>query len=457
MICFLLFLISAPLIILYSQGYRIDSENKKIVKTGGVYLKIIPKGAMVSIDEKIKRKTDFLSGGIFIGNLIPKKYFLKIEKVGYQFWKKELEIIEEKVIEAKNIFLIPHNLKFEFLERDVNQFFFSPNEKSVILKKEILNKEQKTWILTIYDTETKIKSRLIEEKEISKEGVKFLNLNWSPDSQKIILKAEIMKESENEIKFFILDLKKTPVEIIELNLTKETKDCYFHPTSSEKIFFTKQKQDSLLLFEREIGKENGNLLLEGVIVYDTTKDSIFWISEQGFLEKSDLYGRSQKISIESLSVKENSLEIKVLNSFIFLKQNEKLLLFNEDSRNFKEISAKVKSIKISPDLKKIVLYNDYELSVLFLKEDLNQPQKEKGEKVFLTRFSKKIGDVFWWTSHYLIFNADSEIKIIEIDDRDEIQIWNIADFKEPVLYFSKKEKALYVQSKQDFFISEKMY
>ena len=57
-ICAILFLLIAPSVVLYSQGYRIDFESKRIVQIGGFYFKVWPKNAQVLIDGKLEKKTD---------------------------------------------------------------------------------------------------------------------------------------------------------------------------------------------------------------------------------------------------------------------------------------------------------------------------------------------------------------------------------------------------------------
>jgi len=69
-----LFLVASPAIVLYSQGYRFDIETKKIVKTGGIYFKVFPKGAEAKVGEGDARKTDYLTGSFLEKNLIPGAY-----------------------------------------------------------------------------------------------------------------------------------------------------------------------------------------------------------------------------------------------------------------------------------------------------------------------------------------------------------------------------------------------
>ena len=102
----------------------------------------------------------------------------------------------------------------------------------------------------------------------------------------------------------------------------------------------------------------------------------------------------------------------------------------------------------------MVYFNDYEIWVLFLEKKYDQSQKEAGEKLFITRFSEKIDDLFWYTGHYLIFNVGDKIKVAEIDDRDKINIVDLAEFKEPKIFWSNKK--LYVLSEENLYVSEEL-
>ena len=82
-----------------------------------------------------------------------------------------------------------------------------------------------------------------------------------------------------------------------------------------------------------------------------------------------------------------------------------------------------------------------------------QEEKKVGEEIFLTRFSEKIGEVFWLTSHYLIFNTGSKIKIAEIDDRDKINIVDLVEFPDPKIFWNQNNKKLYILSEKNLYTS----
>ncbi|MBI2625221.1 MAG: hypothetical protein HYW70_02730 [Candidatus Nealsonbacteria bacterium] len=261
------FLITTPSIILYSQGYRFDFEQKKLVQTGAFYFKTRPDNAEVFVSGKPKKKTSFLFGNALIENLLPKNYEIEIQKEGYFPWKKNLPIKEKMVTEIKNIVLFPENPEFSLLDENGKEFWFS-----------------------------------LLEKEKSNNGT-----------------------------------------------TKKIKDA-------------------------------------------KTKD----------------------------------------------------------------ILDEAKGFMFSPDNKKVAYFNDYEIWLYFLEEDLGQPRHEAKEKVFLTRFSEKIGNVFWADNYYLLFNAGDKIKISETDTRDGLNIIDLTEFKDPKIFFSQGDNRLYVLSEGKVFASKKL-
>jgi len=65
----LVFIIAAPGLVLYAQGYRLNFPympgTKLIVKTGGLFLKVTPKPVDVYINNKLAKQTDFFFGSVF--------------------------------------------------------------------------------------------------------------------------------------------------------------------------------------------------------------------------------------------------------------------------------------------------------------------------------------------------------------------------------------------------------
>lgn len=112
-----LFLSLTPSVIFYSQGYRINFEEKKVVRTGAFYFKASPGRTEVYLNGKLKNRTSMLANSILIENLLPKFYEIEIKKDDYYPWRKTLEIKEKEVTEAKNIILFPKNPQFTVINQ----------------------------------------------------------------------------------------------------------------------------------------------------------------------------------------------------------------------------------------------------------------------------------------------------------------------------------------------------
>lgn len=288
-VCVALFLSITPIIIGYSLGYRIDFEQKRIVATGGIFLRAWPSPAEVFIDSKPVGKTNIMSNSIFTQNLLPKNHVISVKKEGYFDYQKTLPIKEKEVTKLEHILLVKKDINFEA----------------------ITNKTQS-------------------------------------------------------------------------------------PFAKQERFTLKNNN----LYDNNSGK--AVLLIKNVIAFDTYQNTIYWVSKDNLLYKSDFLAKEKT---------------KVFDSFY----------------------SPVKNIKISQDHAKILLNNDYEILFMYLND-------QNSEKIFLNRFSEKIGDCFWLNNDYIIFTLAKKIKISEVDNRNEINMVELPDKIVDQIYFSQPDKKLYIKN-----------
>jgi len=153
---------------------------------------------------------------------------------------------------------------------------------------------------------------------------------------------------------------------------------------------------------------------------------------------------------------ETKYVLEIFKNFLFLRENKTLYQFNPDLKAFEKFFEGIKDLKISPDNRKIVYFSDNEIWILFLENISSQPKRKTGEKLFLIRLSEEIKDCFWLNSNYLIFNVENKLKIVEIDDRDRINIVEIAEFKNLEMFWNQFDKKLYLLSEENIYQSEKL-
>ena len=193
-----LFLLIAPASVLYSQGYRFDFQNLRVVQTGGIFVKASPKRAQVFVDGKLTKKTDFLDGSALISALLPKKYEIRVEKDGYSSWKKSLQVNVKEVTEIKSLILFPQNPDFFTVDENVKDFWMAPDGKSIVIK----NEGENGWTLKIYDITTSVKSTLVQENDLSAAGANLVNLHFSQNPDEIILETSANQQPSNFILSF---------------------------------------------------------------------------------------------------------------------------------------------------------------------------------------------------------------------------------------------------------------
>lgn len=147
-----LFICMAPVILLFSLGYKFDTHIKGFVRTGILSVKSSPDGATVSVNKKIKLETTPMS----IRYVLPDTYTIRIEKQGYHPYTIASIVEASKVSEVTAV-LIPIILGGEILGREFEVY-------SHFLSKKILG--QKVILFTstgIYGADEK----LTEMKQLS--------------------------------------------------------------------------------------------------------------------------------------------------------------------------------------------------------------------------------------------------------------------------------------------------
>ena len=448
------FLIVAPLTVFYSLGWRFDFENFKIVQTGSFYFRAWPKSSEIFIDDKLKDKTDVFFGSALVDSLAPDNYKIEVRKEGYYSWYKTLEIEKREVTEIKNVTLIPQNTNFEISAEGVEEMFVSPNNGKIIVKEESSDGK---WSLKLYELESGIKSQIVGETDFSSKGVDLFNLKFSSDSNRIILELGL----KEKLQYYILDIKKSPAVITRLDFIDSSEEIYFHPKDNNKVFITQdvvdKRKNIITLNEVDyVGKEIFAPTFVNVVTVTITDNNIYYLDTLGSVWKSDIDGsRAEKINIMAFNYQEETdYEVISAGLDVLLRENELLYLFDEDTKSFKKIFDSLKGYRISSDNNKLAYWSNNEIKVLFLEKQYDQPIKEKGDQLFVTRFSESIGNVFWYTNYYLIFDLGKNIKVVELDDRGEINIADLTEFDQDQMLFSNKK--LYLLSNKTLFTSPQL-
>ncbi len=447
LICVVLFLIIAPYIILYSIGYRVDFEKMKLTVIGGIYIRVFPEGANVIVDSKTNVKTGLFSNSVFVQNLFPKEHTVLIQKDGYYDYQKNLLVKENEVTKLENVILFKKKISFDSLGENINYFSMAPDNNTILLVKGTTPGQLNFQLINLTNQQK-------QELYLTIQNYKSLDETWSEDSNKILLNIESSTGKKSLHSYFLLEPFSQVPKITNLSFLANTKDISFNPQNSDEIFFI--KNNSLYSNKQVLP------VINNVVTYKITNQTINWMGQDGFLYNSDILGKTKiEISQDTFPVKKNS-QYKIISfpGIIFLKEDQSLFLLNQKSKIFESFYSPINDVKISPNDQKILYYNDNEIWYY----DLSSVNKEK---VLVNKYPGKIADCYWLNDDYLIFTLGDKIIISETDVRDTVNTVTLPpkttlysgeeiDIKKPKIFLNKSDQKLYFLTQDNLLISEKL-
>jgi len=439
--CVILFFLIAPIILLYSQGYRFDFDKNKIVKTGGIFIEVSNTSAEIYINEKFVDKTGFFANTVLIENLLPKKYNIEVKKTDFQTWQKNLDIEEKQVTKVENILLVKQNIPFNVLEQNIEEFLVSEDQKKILFKET----QEQGWTLEELTFDSGLRKTILEEKDLIELGVSFTSvaeLKWNTEENRILIKT---KDSKENIIYLLSDYNLEEPILSEINLLdKEVKNILFNPNNQNEIFYLKDQT----IFKKDItSKESeSRIFLNNIITFEATKDYMLWLSTSGFIFKENYLDETKEtLNEKPFSIKlEKEYKIKEQNSRIFLLEDN-TIYYVSPGQTLKKIMDNFKGVKVLSDSQKAICWNNHEIWILKFGPSYT--------KIFLNRFSETIEDCLWFNPDYLIFNLGDQIKISETDTRDKINIFSIKELKNPKIFYNNSLENLYIFSENNLFSS----
>lgn len=105
-IFFVMFIVFVPFLIFDAKGYKFNwTDVLRISSNGGLYIETNQSGIDIYINDKLVKTTSIIQKNVFVQDLKPGIYKIKVSKEGLQTWTKNLEVFPEIVTDT-NTFLI---------------------------------------------------------------------------------------------------------------------------------------------------------------------------------------------------------------------------------------------------------------------------------------------------------------------------------------------------------------
>ncbi|TXI33603.1 MAG: PEGA domain-containing protein [Niabella sp.] len=190
-----IFIAVTMLIVLYSEGWRINTlsrqlapeneQNNQVFKTGMLAVRSVPEGAKVFLDDESVTATDDTINSLKTG-----QYKLRLEKEGYERWEKEINVYEDKVTDITAV-LILQSPKLEPLTNlNISKYAISNNSNSIVFISKN-NNVYGLWMLPLNANSINIFRNQSYELATFPATFKLQDadeLIWSPDDKEVYIK-----------------------------------------------------------------------------------------------------------------------------------------------------------------------------------------------------------------------------------------------------------------------------
>lgn len=278
------FAVLTPLLLLYSKGYIVDFRGRNLVPTGGFFVKTVQPGTRVLVDADFTRETSFISHGVLVTDLVPKRYVLRVEKDGYQSWQKTVRVLEGEVLEFRNVLLPPAtitpSLIFNARRQLTGRVVRLAGRKELGL--EVGNPGSASTVFII-NPETRITGTNL---------IKVDRWFWDDKSEEVIIGRHL----QGKTIWFRLpslsnpDVKEERITFKGLPAGFSAEGLWPHPKNPGEFYFF---AGGALFLQ---GKASVPVpIAEKIQAYAVTPERIYFISDNGFFVESDLEGGNVKV------------------------------------------------------------------------------------------------------------------------------------------------------------------
>lgn len=415
------FLILAPLLLMYANGYRYDFKEGAVAKTGVLILESKPQKVNVYINGELKYTKTPINGE----SLIPGLYEIKITKNGYYPWIKKLKFESNLATFAQDVILFKKSKGVKIINGNFNDFAISKDNEKIIT----LWQDETTAEIWEYKLK-KQKNKLLLRNSLNNSEIKLGE--WSKNNKNLIFNNYGKTKQENN--YFIIGFKEA-----------------FWPNKDEinTIKLNELISDPIINIKWDNSEDN--------IVYVNTEDSLYRINLMDKITKkisadriSDfivydkiLYFNKNLSCLIEIDKNQINAQDSIKDDCIYYLKDEKnyqlisspqglVTLLSESSKNSlvidlnnknKIFQAKTETIKWDSASNKMLYYNDIEIGTF--SPSHQSPYKNE----IIGRYSQKIKRVLWYPSHHhLIVLFDDNLKIIELDTRDKRNIISLNSF-----------------------------
>jgi len=448
-----LFWLTASIIIGYAFGYRFNAEKGIFIYAGSITVKTTPQVVDVYIDGILMPSKSFnrLNNSYHIGGIKPGNYLLEIKAPGYQSWSKKISVHSGISTEFWNVVLAQNSYAREdYSSPGIQKFFISPRKNLAAFSQQIENE----FFVKIFDPGTLEMNQVFRADDHIFTTDSKENIEWSPEAHRLIIPA--IKNS-GEKNYFITEIEtQETVSLRDFAQQENLSHVRWDPKNKDVLFYMSENK----LFRLDLNNiESKQIVAENISSYDLSPKSLFYFQlPEGIVYQTSFDGSDTPTQITTsgpADMNDNSYQIIVYDEdrIVFLNKSNSLYIYNKGEKDtyFRQLSNNATGSQFSDDGKKLLFWNDSEISAYFVLDWEVQPVRNENEMMQITKFSDNIGNVQWARDYeHVLFTNNKKVKLIELDNRDNRNMMDILslndtssllvnNFTDSKLYYTEKD------------------
>ncbi|MFA7201985.1 MAG: hypothetical protein WC099_03250 [Candidatus Paceibacterota bacterium] len=394
-----LFIILGALVVLYSQGYRLDTSSFSLTKIGALYIESYQRPIHIYLNETYyKDKSGLLTKGTLIPSVIPKKYQVSIQKDGFLEYTKNIEIFPSQVVRFFNILLVPKDISYtkHVIASSSNMILDDIMTRGLITH-ETTQKGNQFTIHTIPTDSTQASSTALL-------------------IQKVL--TPISKQKFSHYLFY----SNNPSELIATSSTGiyriDTTEPAVTLLSSSTLPYAYTIQDNILTFI-DSSLETKSSTSTATVKTKQPKDT----NPLASLTRIDIHsGSTTYIPFLTAQRVQSITSLYTKNNFIaFITTDKSLILYDTDKKIETILNQNVTSALFSPDAKKLLYRSgDGKVHIYFIKDELETLDAHAGDDIILSLIhTSGIRTIEWYQdSAHLILMYPEEIRLAEVTRKE---------------------------------------
>ncbi|MDA1038369.1 MAG: PEGA domain-containing protein [bacterium] len=361
-----LFLITAPLVVMYTFGFRYNAATRQIVRTGVLSITTIPRNADIDIDDKRHR----MSTPTLVKQLRPRNYKVSLTRDGFIPWEKEIKINTQETTFIESVVLWADS-EPELQEARGEVHLINPT-KTALASLENSGAWTEVWSEDFQNNTRTLIARFAGSEP------KNVAIQWSPDGELLLL-------SNNDKEILVAHRDGSQTLPLDSILPEGIQEIWWDEGQSRMLVFTTRTRTLRL---RPFGEEIETLLSKSVETLISTPSGLYY-SEQDTSNTNILFDNGNTTE---------PIAILPKGTYRFVESKlPYLLLFNEDRERLILLDAAVHDQPIllnveaetafwSPTDKRLLYTNGFETHVFSPKANSN---------LLLTRMSNPILAIAW--------------------------------------------------------------